>query len=142
MAVVGAGKYVLASERLKSSEHNTLMVSFADVEEHSRTLAQVLLEDWYRLYAHLCAALHDVASARHGVPASKQLFLGITHLPLKIKSLPSCLRLPPRPQPTLYPPDPNPAFIRPATSPFSLPHLPSHAPGSSGYLVCFAALLG
>lgn len=75
-----------ALDRLRNPERNTLTVSFTDIEAFSQPLAQVLLEDYYRVSPHLSSAVDewlkrsDVASS-----VSRQLFVGISNVPIKIK---------------------------------------------------------
>ena len=58
-------KYLPLARELVKPEHNTLSVSMKDVERYNANLTGLILQEYYRLYPYLCAALmsfvHDRA---------------------------------------------------------------------------------
>ena len=82
--LTSSGDFGRALDRLRNAERNTVTISFSDIEAFSQPLAQVLLEDYYRVSPHLCSAV-DEWLKRADVTVNRQLFVGISNVPIKIK---------------------------------------------------------
>ncbi|RXM99295.1 Zygotic DNA replication licensing factor mcm6-B [Acipenser ruthenus] len=82
----GDVKYLREAEELIRPERNTLLVSFADLEQFNQELATTIQEEYYRVYPFLCRAVRSFARD-HGnmIPANKEFYLAIQDLPSRHK---------------------------------------------------------
>ncbi|XP_041118730.1 zygotic DNA replication licensing factor mcm6-B-like [Polyodon spathula] len=82
----GDVKYLRDAEELIRPERNTLLVSFADLEQFNQELATTVQEEYYRVYPFLCRAVRSFARD-HGnmIPANKEFYLAIQDLPSRHK---------------------------------------------------------
>ncbi|KAK1166047.1 zygotic DNA replication licensing factor mcm6-B-like [Acipenser oxyrinchus oxyrinchus] len=82
----GDVKYLRDAEELIRPERNTLLVSFADLEQFNQELATTIQEEYYRVYPFLCRAVRSFARD-HGnmIPANKEFYLAIQDLPSRHK---------------------------------------------------------
>ncbi|XP_058889811.1 zygotic DNA replication licensing factor mcm6-B-like [Acipenser ruthenus] len=82
----GDVKYLREAEELIRPERNTLLVSFADLEQFNQELATTIQEEYYRVYPFLCQAVRSFARD-HGnmIPANKEFYLAIQDLPSRHK---------------------------------------------------------
>ncbi|MGH0148484.1 UNVERIFIED_CONTAM: hypothetical protein FKN15_013519 [Acipenser sinensis] len=82
----GDVKYLRDAEELIRPERNTLLVSFADLEQFNQELATTIQEEYYRVYTFLCRAVRSFARD-HGnmIPANKEFYLAVQDLPSRHK---------------------------------------------------------
>ncbi|MGH0127292.1 UNVERIFIED_CONTAM: hypothetical protein FKN15_071197 [Acipenser sinensis] len=82
----GDVKYLRDAEELIRPERNTLLVSFADLEQFNQELATTIQEEYYRVYPFLCRAVRSFARD-HGnmIPANKEFYLAVQDLPSRHK---------------------------------------------------------
>ena len=57
-------KYLKSARELVKPERNTLIVSMKDVEQFNASLANIIQEEYYRVYPFLCAALKNFVNER------------------------------------------------------------------------------
>ncbi len=59
-----AVKYLKPARELQKPERNTLTVSMKDVEQYNSNMANLIMDDYYRLYPFLCTALRNFVQVR------------------------------------------------------------------------------
>ncbi|XP_036401353.1 DNA replication licensing factor MCM6 [Megalops cyprinoides] len=81
----GEVKYLRDAEELIRPERNTLLVSFADLEQFNQELATTIQEEFYRVYPYLCRAVRNFARDHGNVPVSKEFYVAIQDVPTRHK---------------------------------------------------------
>ena len=71
-------KYLELARELVKPERNTLLVSMKDVERYNAQLAQLIQEDYYRLYPFLCQALKNFIADRAKSDLVKDYYVSFT----------------------------------------------------------------
>lgn len=81
----GELKYLRDAEELIRPERNTLLVSWADLEQSNQELATTVQEEYYRVYPFLCCAVRNFARDHGNIPPGKEFYLSIQDLPTRHK---------------------------------------------------------
>ncbi|RLW04805.1 hypothetical protein DV515_00005686 [Chloebia gouldiae] len=81
----GEVKYLRDAEELIRPERNTLIVSFADLEQFNQQLSTTIQEEFYRVYPYLCRATKTFARDHGNVPANKDFYVAFQDLPTRHK---------------------------------------------------------
>ncbi|KAF2985058.1 hypothetical protein EK904_012657 [Melospiza melodia maxima] len=81
----GEVKYLRDAEELIRPERNTLIVSFADLEQFNQQLSTTIQEEFYRVYPYLCRATKAFARDHGNVPANKDFYVAFQDLPTRHK---------------------------------------------------------
>lgn len=83
--VEGELKYLADARELIRPERNTLTVSFLDVEEYSTKLANLIQENYYRVYPYLCRGVRNFARDRGEVLVVKEFYVAFEEVPTRHK---------------------------------------------------------
>lgn len=67
-------KYLKQARELVKPEKSTLVVSLTDVERFNSTLAQMICDEYYRVYPFVCAALKNYVNDRADITIEKVIF--------------------------------------------------------------------
>ncbi|KAM6332538.1 DNA replication licensing factor MCM6 [Podargus strigoides] len=81
----GEVKYLRDAEELIRPERNTLIVSFADLEQFNQQLSTTIQEEFYRVYPYLCRAVKTFARDHGNVPSNKDFYVAFQDLPTRHK---------------------------------------------------------
>ncbi|KAH0510073.1 DNA replication licensing factor MCM6 [Microtus ochrogaster] len=81
----GEIKYLQFAEELIRPERNTLVVSFADLEQFNQQLSTTIQEEFYRVYPYLCRALKTFVKDRKEIPFAKDFYVAFQDLPTRHK---------------------------------------------------------
>ncbi|XP_005049719.1 PREDICTED: DNA replication licensing factor MCM6 [Ficedula albicollis] len=81
----GEVKYLRDAEELIRPERNTLIVSFADLEQFNQQLSTTIQEEFYRVYPYLCRATKTFARDHGNVPPNKDFYVAFQDLPTRHK---------------------------------------------------------
>ncbi|CAN0154796.1 unnamed protein product [Bubo scandiacus] len=81
----GEAKYLRDAEELIRPERNTLIVSFADLEQFNQQLSTTIQEEFYRVYPYLCRAVKTFARDHGNVPSNKDFYVAFQDLPTRHK---------------------------------------------------------
>jgi len=72
-------KYLEPARELNDiKERNTMKVSLRDVENHNSQLADIIADEYYRLYPYICQALANFVKDQFGLEVDKQLYVSFT----------------------------------------------------------------
>ncbi|PKK28759.1 minichromosome maintenance complex component 6, partial [Columba livia] len=78
-------KYLRDAEELIRPERNTLIVSFADLEQFNQQLSTTIQEEFYRVYPYLCRAVKTFARDHGNIPSNKDFYVAFQDLPTRHK---------------------------------------------------------
>uniref|UniRef100_A0A8C0AU47 DNA replication licensing factor MCM6 n=1 Tax=Buteo japonicus TaxID=224669 RepID=A0A8C0AU47_9AVES len=81
----GEVKYLRDAEELIRPERNTLIISFADLEQFNQQLSTTIQEEFYRVYPYLCRAVKTFARDHGNVPSNKDFYVAFQDLPTRHK---------------------------------------------------------
>ncbi|XP_035775622.1 DNA replication licensing factor Mcm6 [Anopheles albimanus] len=81
----GEIKYMKTVEQLTMPDRSTLEVSFDDVEKYNQTLATAIIEEYYRIFPFLCAAVSQFVRDRTSLKKEKECYVSFVDVPTRHK---------------------------------------------------------
>nr|XP_023030018.1 DNA replication licensing factor Mcm6 [Leptinotarsa decemlineata] len=79
----GELKYLEPAQELQNEERSTIEISFDDVEKYNQHLATTIIEEYYRIYPHLCQAVANYVKDRAGLKKEKECFISFVDVPTR-----------------------------------------------------------